>query len=170
MTILAAVGGQHERDRVVEVGHDLATTYGDELVVLHVMEQEQFEELQHSSEVSGPVVVPGVDEASGLAYVESGQSSEEYNLENAISDAENVARECVARTLDDERGGAISFEARVGNPATEIEKVADDVDARYIVVGGRKRSPTGKAIFGSVSQSVILNSDRPVVTITRGEK
>lgn len=170
MTILAAVGGQHEQDRVVEVGHDLATTYGDDLVVLHVMEREQFEELRDSSEVSGSVVVAGVDEASGIAYMDSGQSTDEYNIEDAIEDAENVARECASRTIGDDHGADISYEARVGDPATEITKVGDDVDARFIVVGGRKRSPTGKAIFGSVSQSVILDSSRPVVTITREEE
>lgn len=170
MTILAAVGGQHEQDRVVEVGHDLATTYGDELVVLHVMERDQFEELQNSAEVSGPVVVSGVDEAAGIAYIDSGRSIDEYNLEDAIKDAEDVGRECVARTVGDDHGADISYQARVGDPATEITKVAEEVDARFVVVGGRKRSPTGKAIFGSVSQSVILDSERPVVTITRGKE
>jgi nucleotide-binding universal stress UspA family protein len=167
MTILAAVGGQHEEDRVIEVAYDLATTYGDELVVLHVMAQEQFEELRDSANPSGPVVVAGVDEASGIAYRDSGQSTEEYNIEDAIEDAKSVGRECVSRTVGDDHGIDVSYQARVGDPATEITKVGEEIDARFLVVGGRKRSPTGKAIFGSVSQSVILDSTRPVVTITR---
>lgn len=51
------------------------------------------------------------------------------------------------------------------NVADTILDYAQRVDARYIVLGGRKRSPVGKAVFGSVTQAVILNADRPVVTI-----
>lgn len=169
MTILAAIGGKHEQDRVVEVGHDLAETYGDELVALHVMEEKQFEEIKGRSDTSRPVVVAGVDEASGLAYVDSGQPSSNYTLEDAVSDAKGVAQEVVSRTLSEDQQDIVRMDARVGDPETEIVKVADELDARFVVVGGRKRSPTGKAVFGSVSQSVILNSDKPVVTITRKE-
>jgi len=45
---------------------------------------------------------------------------------------------------------------------------ADEAKADSLVLGGRKRSPTGKAVFGSVTQSVIMNTDRPVV-VTGGE-
>lgn len=51
----------------------------------------------------------------------------------------------------------------IGSPPGEtIGKFADDIEADLIVVGGRKRSPAGKAVFGSVTQSVILTVDRPV--------
>ena len=50
-----------------------------------------------------------------------------------------------------------------GNPADVIIEFAEEEDADLIITAGRKRSPAGKALFGSVTQSVILNSDRPVM-------
>ena len=56
---------------------------------------------------------------------------------------------------------------RVGDPTEEVLAVAAELDARYVVVGGRRRSPVGKALFGSTTQEVLLESDRPVVTVMR---
>jgi nucleotide-binding universal stress UspA family protein len=50
-----------------------------------------------------------------------------------------------------------------GDPAETIIDAADEADADLIVIGGRKRSPAGKALFGSVTQTVILNAGRPVL-------
>ena len=50
-----------------------------------------------------------------------------------------------------------------GDPAEAIIDAADDAGADLIVIGGRKRSPAGKALFGSVTQTVILNAGRPVM-------
>lgn len=50
-----------------------------------------------------------------------------------------------------------------GDPAEEIRKYAEEYDVDQICVGGRKRSPTGKALFGSVTQDVILGTARPVL-------
>ncbi|AGK61083.1 Universal stress protein UspA-related nucleotide-binding protein [Archaeoglobus sulfaticallidus PM70-1] len=40
-----------------------------------------------------------------------------------------------------------------------------EVKPKMVIVGVRRRSPTGKVIFGSVPQKIILNSDVPVVSI-----
>jgi len=53
--------------------------------------------------------------------------------------------------------------ARSGDPATEILAAATDIGADMVLLGGRKRSPLGSALFGSVSQEVMLDADRPVV-------
>jgi nucleotide-binding universal stress UspA family protein len=50
-----------------------------------------------------------------------------------------------------------------GDPAQAIIDVADEADADLIVVGGRRRSLAGKALFGSVTQRVILNAGRSVL-------
>jgi nucleotide-binding universal stress UspA family protein len=50
-----------------------------------------------------------------------------------------------------------------GDPARALLRVAKEEDADQIVVAGRKRTPAGKAIFGSVTQSVVLEADRPVL-------
>lgn len=166
MVILAAVSGKHKRDHVIEVGHDLATAHGEELVVLNVMEQERFEKFREGSR-SGSSAVAGGRGKGGIPYVRAGRSPPNYNLETAMSDAEDVAAECVSNMLSAGERKNVTPRGRVGDPATEIVEEAKRIDARYLVVGGRKRTPTGKAIFGSVAQSVILNSELPVMTVIR---
>lgn len=58
--------------------------------------------------------------------------------------------------------------AEAGTPPAEgILEVASAVAADHIVLGGRKRSPAGKVLFGSVTQATILDTDLPVTVAGR---
>lgn len=52
-----------------------------------------------------------------------------------------------------------------GDPAEEILEVAEEIGAESIVLAGRKQSPIGKVLFGSVTQGVLLSSDIPVTVV-----
>lgn len=67
------------------------------------------------------------------------------------------------RDLLEEAGVQVELEESSGDPAVAILDVADEADADLIVVAGRKRTPTGKVLFGSVTQAVILETDRAVM-------
>ncbi len=54
---------------------------------------------------------------------------------------------------------------RIGQPAAEVLDYAETVETRYVVIGGKKRSPVGKALFGSTTQQVLLGAKAPVVTV-----
>jgi Universal stress protein UspA and related nucleotide-binding proteins len=51
-----------------------------------------------------------------------------------------------------------------GDPTEQILTVADEIDTDGTVMSGRKRSPTGKVLFGSVVQSVMPAAECPVIT------
>lgn len=54
-----------------------------------------------------------------------------------------------------------------GDPVPEIVSAAEDVDADTICASGRKRRPSGKAVFGSVTRDVMRSSDLPVFAVPK---
>jgi nucleotide-binding universal stress UspA family protein len=47
----------------------------------------------------------------------------------------------------------------------ELVDLADEVGAELLVIGARRRSPVGKALMGSVAQTVILEARVPVLVV-----
>lgn len=62
-------------------------------------------------------------------------------------------------------GATVTKRREHGEPSEVILDIADEINANLIAIGGRKRSPTGKVLFGSVTQSVLLSANCPVLTL-----
>ena len=77
--------------------------------------------------------------------------------------------ESVVRTVAQLEDAGVETEVRRehGDPATAIVQVANEIGADRIIMITRKRTPTGKVLFGSVTQSVLLNSTVPVTVSAR---
>jgi nucleotide-binding universal stress UspA family protein len=145
MTILAAVGEEAHATRVVEVGYDMASSCGDELVVLHVVPEKDFESHQASI-----MDLPGFDE---------------YSITQEEESAARFARRVVDETLGEYDTDLVRTVGRVGNPEQEILGSVEAQGARYLVIGARQRSPAGKALFGSTTQTILLDASVPVMTV-----
>jgi nucleotide-binding universal stress UspA family protein len=140
-TILIAVEDSEERMRpVVEYVTDLASKLSAEVVLYHVYEPEVFEDQLDSLDIES---ADPVDIARQNATVEAAAS--------ALREA----------------GVDFSVAASTGDPAEEIVAYVESHDIDQVVTGARKQTPAGKALFGSVSQQVILQTDVPCTIISR---
>ncbi|GAB7018943.1 universal stress protein [Halostagnicola bangensis] len=78
-------------------------------------------------------------------------------------------RQADAADLADEVFGSdIPYTVRevVGRIPDDVLEIAAERECDHIFVSGKGRSPAGKAIFGDVAQSVILEFDGPVTVLT----
>ncbi|MEF8851957.1 MAG: universal stress protein [Haloarculaceae archaeon] len=94
---------------------------------------------------------------------------EELDAPEAMRNPNRIATVRRARDALEDAG----IEATIGEiaqpPAEGILDLAEEVDADLLVLGGRKQSPAGKVLFGSVTQEVLLETDRPVVVTGGGD-
>lgn len=51
------------------------------------------------------------------------------------------------------------------DPVNDVLDVADEVEADLIVIGIRRRTPVGKLVLGSNSQSILLEASIPVLAV-----
>lgn len=148
-TILLAVGrDDHERiQRLAEETIDVAKPAGSRVVLAHVFTDPEYEETVDNLEF-------------------------DRDAENLSADAV-AARHSSIRELQrlfEDAGVEYEVRGAVGAHGESIVDLARDVDADRVVVGGRKRSPTGKAVFGSVAQEVMLSSPCPVTFVRSDTK
>lgn len=144
MAILAAID-ENERSRtVVRIAADLADKYDDTLIALHVVPEEDFD--SHKDAVKD---IPGF---------------QDYSFTQEADSAKRFVRDFVLETEVDVDENRLDPRGRVGDITAEILAEAAELDPRYLVISGRRRSPAGKAVFGNTAQRILLNADCPVVT------
>jgi nucleotide-binding universal stress UspA family protein len=142
-TLLVAIGRtDYDRvERLAEETVDIATPTGADVVLAHAFTQEGFEEAR--SNLHFDDATPG---------------------QVATHSATIRALEDVLEAADVE----YTIRGAVGDPGETMVELADTVGADIVVVGGRGRSPAGKAIFGSVAQSIMLDAPCPTLYVRTG--
>ncbi len=146
-TVLLAVG-PNDANRTEELANtviDIAGPAGADVVAAHVFTDDEYENV--------------VDRLEFSAVAEADPDE--------VADRHTTIREL--RELLTEADIPTSVQGSVGDHGDEIVTLAKDIGADLVVVGGRKRSPTGKAVFGSVAQEVMLSAPCPV-TFVRGDE
>ncbi|WP_254533178.1 universal stress protein [Natrinema gelatinilyticum] len=120
----------------------------------------------------------------GTQSVKDSKRIGEYLAERATGDDEIFVVNALADGSDDTdlvkagKRAADELESALGNldvethqfirdkdPSEELLAFASEHDADELVIGIHERNPTGKVIFGSTAQQVLLNTSIPVVSV-----
>jgi nucleotide-binding universal stress UspA family protein len=145
--ILLAVGPS-DRDRVNRLGStaiDVAGPAGATVILGHVFTEDEFDDTVNRLQID--------------------RTAEEIGP-NDVAERHATIRDLAS--MLDEAGVDYDVRGSVGPHGDTIVSMARDVDADLVIVGGRRRSPTGKAVFGSTAQEVMLSAPCPV-TFVRGD-
>lgn len=139
---LVVVEAQQTVHQLLELASDFARGSGSELILFHV-----------TSAFEGGNTRDRMQEIAG--------KDEPYRtgIEGAGQFARDLAESVLKDDIDFEVDGAF------GEKHEQIVAAAERHDCAHVFLIGRRRSPTGKAIFGDAAQHVVLNVEVPVTLV-----
>ena len=130
--------------------------------------------------MSNPVVVGYIRTPEGDAAIEAAvaetrlRSTRLLIVHSSKGGSENAGQVVADRAALDELRETLSADgldvqvvdlARGNDPAEDLIEVAETEKAALIVIGLRRRSPVGKLLMGSNSQTLLLHADCPVLAV-----
>ena len=142
-TVLLAIGGRDGTriDSLVTTVREIAPPNDATVVIAHVFDNGSYRE-----------AVERILDAE-TADIEPDELAAEMGVTRGVTEElADDSIDCYARATTGIRGEG-------------IVEIAEEVDADRVVVGGRQRSPAGKAVFGSTAQTVMLNAPCPVTFV-----
>ena len=125
--------------QVVRAAADLAVALGVRLMVVHVERR------------SSLIDTNAVAAASGGFVGAMGEVSDRCHLDCEVALADHTAE--------------WSFEIRLGDPAEQLASAAVDVDAGFVVIGGRRRGRWRRLRRSSTFQRLLDRSRVPVIVV-----
>ena len=119
-----------------------------------------------AEEHAAPLVAVHVRHQTSLAAM-SDVAAEAVVVNEALDEVEATTRERVSDVL---AGRPVDWrlEVRAGEPAAELIRVAGEVGAQTIVVGGRSHGVVGGLVLGSVAQRLVRKSPVSVLVVRDG--
>jgi len=135
-TILVATDGSDNAQKAVGIAIELARDAGAELVVTTIR------------------VMPPIGRGGGGGPVLAVEDP---------AQARSIAADAAALAV--EAGVKARAEARAGEPADEIVRLAGEISADMVVVGTRGLGAIAGALMGSVSRSVVRHAAAPVTVV-----
>ena len=124
--------------------------------------------------VVGYVPTPEGEAALGAAIAEARLRDQPLHVVNtsrgdSLVDIRFASEDALAtvRTRLEESGVVFEIDQQIGRheASEELVETADRVKASLIVIGLRRRSPTGKLITGSQAQRILLDAHCPVLAV-----
>jgi len=147
---LVVVDDTDEHRQMLREAGELAAGVGASLVLLTTMTSEEFEEDAAAIESIAQMEHTGYDEGTAV------EAARKFARETADDVLEGLELEtkAIGRVIGED------------GHADAVLDVASDEGVDHVFITGRRRSPTGKAIFGDSAQRVILNFDGLVTVKT----
>lgn len=129
-------------EELLDVASDFARGSGAELLLFHAADKFENDRVREQ-----------MREFTGRDH------SYRTGIEGAKAFATDLGETLLADDVDFAVAGAF------GDKADRIISAVDRHDCTHVFLTARRRSPTGKAVFGDVSQTVLLNASVPVTVV-----